>query len=239
MAAPLDEGAIHIFQKDEGGVDNFGRVTTINSPTPVGGDRFGRYIEIYYPLLLTSHLLPSDEAILFEAASPTTWNELTRYPTATSINPGAHFPYKNYLGIRAENTDVEIYELTAPGVLTPVQQLVKSGIGFGRDIKMNDESGTLRLITGASAYNSNDGALWVYAWDGMQFVEEKRIDTPDNTIPNFGDPNEISGDTILVQRTDGNGGKGEFYGYRKDQGGTNNWGLVAQYRATDSTVTSL
>ena len=203
-----NSGSAYIYQKDQGGTDNWGEVKKLNASDAASPDRFGYSVSISGDYAIVGAYQNSDNG----------------------SNSGSAYNYQKDQG----GTDNwgEVKKLTASDAAAEDE--------FGRSVSI---SGDYAII---SAYAKSDngsfsGSAYIYQKDQGgtdNWGEVKKLNASDAAaFDYFGWSVSISGDYAIVgaDGNDDNGSNsGSAYIYQKDQGGTDNWGEVKKLNASDA-----
>ncbi|MDA8745963.1 Ig-like domain-containing protein [Rubripirellula amarantea] len=196
-------GAAYVFQRNEGGADNWGRVTKIVGSDTVARDLFGRSIDVSGDTVVVSASVAdpvgasSGAAYVFERnqGGAGNWGQVTKL-TGSDQAAGDRFGQS----------------VTIDGDLIAVGAFRHDGAGT--------DSGT------AYVFERNQGGA--NTWGEIKTIEASDAAASDR----FGFSLSIDGSTLAVgSPLDDTGGLnqlGSVYVYSQDEGGTNNWGQVTK-----------
>ena len=199
-------GAAYVFKKDEGGTGNWGEIKKLTASDEVRDAHFG-----------WSVLIDNDH--IFIGA----------YGQTTSNMTGAVYIFKKDEG----GTDNwgQFLKLTNS----------VNGSQFGRSLAIDNDY----LVVGANYEGSHAGAIYIFnkdydpltpndissnAWGELKKIVPSDIENYDK----FGESVAINGDYIVVGSLKGDAGatnSGGAYIFKKDQGGTDNWGQIKKITA--------
>jgi len=205
----IGTGEAYVYKKDQGGADNWGLIKTLNSDNEDDGDTFGNSVAI-------------DGNYIVVGAR-------TDHGTADAIgSAGEAYVYKKDQGgvdnwglIKILNSDNE-----------------DTGDQFGWSVAISgdyiavgafvDDGSIDAIIDAGEVYVFKKDQGGVDNWGLIKILNSDNEDTADQ----FGYSVAISGDYIVVGAygddgsTDAISSAGEAYVFYKDQGGTDNWGLI-------------
>jgi FG-GAP repeat/K319L-like, PKD domain len=257
-----ESGYAYIFQRDEGGPDNWGEVIRLVGSDAEAVDSFGNSVSISGDTAVVGALGDDD----------------------AGTNAGAAYVFRRDKG--GSNNWGEVAKLTASDGATIDQFGISVSIGgdivivgangnddagsasgsayvFGRDEGGPENWGEVKKLTasnaaandrfGQSVSASGDTAI-VGAWDngpsgsayifqrdegGVDGWGEVKILTASDAAPGdwFGFSVSISGDTALIAARFDDGvatDTGSAYVFRRDEGGLDNWGEMTQLTASDA-----
>lgn len=200
-----DPGSAYVYERDAGGPGNWGAVGVLVPSDSAARDGFG-------------HSVSNDDGTIVVGALG-----------VPGSSPGAAYVYRRQAD-GAENWE-EVKKLIASD--TP-----SVSNGFGMSVSI---SGDTLLVGARIAPPDFSGAAYVFERDhgGVgNWGEVKKITAADGmTSDRFGHAVAIDGDTVVVGAShDDVGGEfhvGSAYVYRRDWGGSNEWGEVAHLFASD------
>ena len=198
-------GSVYIFKKDQGGADNWGELKKLTASDAATGDNFGYNVSI-----------SGDYAIV------------SAYSSASFS--GAAYIYKKDQG-GADNWG-ELKKLTASDAAT--------SDNFGQCVSISGDY-TIVGADGNDDDGSSSGSAYIYKKDqggADNWGELKKLTASDAAAYDFFGINvSISGDYVIIgadgNDDDGNS-SGSAYIYKKDEGGTDNWGEVKKITASDA-----
>lgn len=208
-------GAAYIYKKDEGGTDQWGAIKKITTADATADDNFGSSAAI------------SGQDILISAFAENEDVNGNFY----SGHAGSAYVFKTNHG-GAENWG-------------QTQKVIASDRGsgqnkFGTAIAIDGNYAVIGAVDESSS-NAAGGVAYIYQKNNMGVWEEiKKITSSDNVAnEGFGDNVAISGDYVVVgvrQKNYMEGGNtlqsvGAAYVFKKDHGGSNNWGEVKKLLA--------
>jgi hypothetical protein len=208
----VDRGAVYIFERDQGGVNNWGEVKKLTPSNAGDSDQFAFSIS-----------LDGDTVVVG-----------SRYANAGGAKRGSAYIFERDAG--GANQWGEIKILTASDG--------ENFDNFGYSVAISGDSVVVgaRTEDGAAA-NSSRGAAYVYernhggsnAWNEVK----KLIASDPEDGANFGASVGVDGDTIVVgaeEKDEGATDSGGAYLYKRNQGGSEQWGEVKKLFASDGTV---
>ncbi len=194
-----DAGAAYIFERNEGGADNWGEVAKLVATDAQAGDLFGSSVAIV------------GDAVVVGAASD------------DAAGPGAGAAYVFERGQGGADSWGEVKKLTASDA--------QAGDEFGWSVAVSGDT----VVVGAVSEDTGGdvaGATYVFERDeggAGNWGEVKKLtaSTDARAYLGFGWSVAVSGDTAVV------GANGAAYVFSRDQGGASNWGQVAKLTAPD------
>ncbi len=248
-------GAVYLFERNQGGIDNWGQIKKITASDGAAGDRFGLSVAISDDTLLVGANGNDDQAddagaaYLFERnqGGADNWGQVKKltaddgaagdfFGRSVTISgdtlligvsqddiQGAAYLFKRNQG-GADNWG-QVKKFTAPGSTV--------GDQFGRSVAISGDT----LFIGASGDNDQaDNAGAVYLFERNQggidnWGQIKKITTDSGSF--FGEALAISNDTLLVASPGEGGLQGAVYLFERNQGGADNWGQVTKLTAVD------
>ena len=258
----ISKGAVYIFSKDIGGMDNWGLEKKLMAPISEIGDRFGTSLDIEGNIVLVGSDLydgiwnDMGSAYLFarDQGGFGNWG-LLKQLTADSPNPSEWFGHS--VDLAQDHVIVGAYNWEFMQDTGSAYIFARDFGGIGNwgqvkkleafDGEIEDRYGISVAINGSFAAVGADGddnatgSVYLYQNGGNQWGFLKKIIAPDaDSIQGFGSEVVLS-DLILAIGAPGDNNfkginKGAVYIYYKDMGGENNWGFVK--KVVSSTGTS-
>ena len=199
-------GAAYVFQRDEGGADNWGEVKKLIASDAEARDNFGGSVAI------------SGDTALVGA---------DREDAEFLANTGAAYLFQRDEGGAGNWGEVKKLVASDP----------QQNGSFGASVALSDDT----AIVGATGVNTAKGAAYLFGRDqggAGNWGEVKKVTASDPGPSNvFGSKVGISGDTAIVGAPleDGQASNaGAAYVLERDAGGPNDWGQVKKLVATDS-----
>ena len=257
-----DKGAVYVFERDEGGSDNWGEVKKITASDGAVGDAFGHSAAISVDAVVIGAHYDDDNGDSSGAAyiyyrdrgGTGNWGEVKKitasdgeyldifgYSVSISVDTvvvGA--PYEDEQGQNKGAAYIFYRDEGGADNWGEVQKIMGSdcvGLGadeFGWSLSINANT----LVVGARQWASAVGSAYIfYRNQGGtdNWGEVKKITASDGAPDDcFGSSVSISGDTLVV-------GANQYYnlqiGYAyifyRDEGGTDNWGEVRKITPDD------
>lgn len=204
-------GAVYVFNRNQGGTNNWGQVKKITASDAGAAKAFGLKVEL-------------DSATLVVGANEHFFYNTTPYPGFYPVGPGSAYVFEQNQG--GTNNWGQVKKVTPSDGVT--------GDAFG----YLDVDGDY-LVVASHFKNSYQGAVYIfYRNQGgtNNWGQVKKIVPPiSSSIPTYGLGIDVSGDNLAVGSYYESGG-GYVYVYSRNQGGTNNWGQVKKFKG--STVSS-
>jgi outer membrane protein assembly factor BamB len=195
-----NRGAAYIFERNQGGTENWGQVKKLTASDAAGGDDFGSSVSI------------NSNTVVVGA-----W--------VKNSNAGAAYIFERNQG-GAENWG-EVKKLTASDAAT---------FGyFGYSVAINADT----LVIGS--YGKQPGAAYIFERNqggAENWGEVKKLTASDGIGGDqFGISVAINIDTVAVGANHGNRGtSGAVYMFERNQGGAANWGQVQELTANDANL---
>lgn len=252
-------GAVFIHQRDEGGADNWGEVASITPPSVASGDQFGGSVALAGDVLVAgaaeaagtgqAHIFMRDQggadnwgqvAVLAGAATGDAFGQDVAIDgdliaisafrhDGVGVDSGAAYVYERNAG-GADNWG-EVAELAADDAAADIR--------FGYSVAVNGDLIAVGAQRGDGA-EAQSGALYLFARDeggADNWGQVTKITHPDGKSGDrFGESVATDGDLILVGAPRGDAAttdEGAAYLYGRDEGGADNWGMVAELTADD------
>lgn len=255
-------GAAYIYQRDQGGVNNWGLVKTIFASDPSIGANFGRAVSIYGNTIVVGadgddqNGLLAGAAYVFEKhfGGENNWGEVKKI-LASDGDAYDDFGYSVSIDLdtiivgaaRADSGGAAyIYERNQNGLnmwgetkkIIPIDNQYARDFGISVDIDNN----TAIIGDHWDTQSSSDaGAAYIFQRDpdaGNTWGMVKKIIPSDiQSGDNFGYAVAISGEVIVIGSFDNDGlvaDSGSVYVYEKDNGGLDNWGNTTKLSALDA-----
>ncbi len=201
-------GAVYVFQRDEGGTNNWGEVKKLTASDAQAGDRFGWSVAI------------SGDTAVIGAQHEDTWGSFAGAAYLLARDQGG------------TNNWGEVKKLTASDA--------QAGDEFGYSVAA---SANIALIgsRGEDSAAGDAGAAYIYRRDegGVDnWGEMKKLVASDAQISDeFGWSAAVSGATAVIgayQEDAGGTDAGAAYVFQRNQGGADNWGEVIKLTAADA-----
>ena len=216
------QGRAYVYRRDQGGTDNWGQSAILENPEspPVGSPLFGNEVSIAGDIAAVGAFTQngptytSDGAVyLFQKSGTDTWTFLKK--------------------------------LVRPDASTEAND----NFGYAIDIRDIDGNGTAdRMVVGAprvDKYAGNNGMIYIFDRDQGGTNNWGLVAETTNTVAATYSLNgtrvalNATGDTIMAGARVYDGPASDAGGvaiFQKDQGGTNNWGLVNYLTASDASA---
>jgi len=208
-----EAGAAYVFQRNEGGADNWGEVTKLTASDAQAGDWFG-----------FSVALSADSAVVGAVGEDNTGGSAA----------GAAYVFQRDQG-GADNWG-EVKKLTAsdPGPFDNFGRVAVSGDTAVVGAFLEDAGGT--DAGAAYVFQRNEGGT-----DNWSEVK-KLLASDAQASDGFAVSVEVSGDTTIVGAYQEDAGGSFFYDFgaayvfQRNEGGTDNWGEVTKLTASDAQI---
>ncbi len=195
------KGAAFVFERNQGGANNWGEVKKLTASDGASGDLFGRSVSVHLDSIIVG---------------------------ASNVNSfaGAAYIFERNQG--GANNWGQVKKLTGSDTA--------GGDNFGSSAALNGDV----AVAGAFGKNSGQGAAYVFERNqggANNWGEVKKLTASDGGAGDFfGLASAISGDTVMVGARADDAEKGSAYNFDRNQGGTNNWGEVQKLTASDGAM---
>jgi hypothetical protein len=246
-------GAAYVFERNQGGTDNWGQVQELAASDAASGDFFGTCVSISGDTVVVGNepLYNTGAAYVFDRNQGGTnnWGQVQKLAAGDAAQ-GDQFGY--WVSISGDTAVVGawgknsvtgaayVFDRNQGGANNwgQVQKLAASdaaeGDQFGVSVAISGDT----VVVGANAQNTNTGAAYVFDrnqggannWGQVQ----KLAASDAAAFDQFGITVSISGDTVVVGANGKTNSTGAAYVFDRNQGGTNNWGQVKELTASDA-----
>ena len=252
----LESGAAYIFDRDRGGLDNWGQVKKIIASDPAAYGQIGLSVSISSNTVVVG---ANSSGYIFDRdrGGPDNWGQVKKI---TASDGAAYDRFGESVSISGDTVVVGRRFDTDNGSFSGSAYIFdrdQDGIdNWGQVKKINASDGAAydqfgysvsisadTLVVGAPDDDDNaSGYGSAYIFDRDQggpdnWGQARKITASDVAWPgNFGKSVSISGDTVVVgaEDDDDNGSEsGSVYIFDRDQGGPDNWGQVQKIIASD------
>jgi hypothetical protein len=215
-----DRGEVLIFEKNRGGNDNWGLVTTLRSPNASNQDNFGNSVALYENILVVGARLDDGSG-------------------ENISNAGEAYVF----GPSGLNNWVLIKVLNSPN--QSVDDFFGSSVAIYNDYIVvgapNDDGATEAISNAGEAYVFKKDQGGINNWGLI-----KTLNSPNESVDDlFGSSVAIYEDYIVIGAPNDDGATeainntGEAYVFKKDQDGTDNWGLIKTLNSPNESVGDL
>jgi hypothetical protein len=205
------QGAAYVFERHQGGTDNWGEVKQLLDGTGARGDHFGYSVAINGDTIVVS--APEDR-IGFDGQRRGSVSIYSR-------NAGGSNAWGQIK--KRVPSDGEIADLFGYSLAISDNTIVVGA--FWDDIGFNTDQGSAYILEKDRGGNNNWG------------ISKKLIANDGAAFDNFGHSVGISGNTVVVganyDDVGSNNLQGSAYIFERNQGGTNQWGQVKKLIASD------
>lgn len=258
-----DAGTAYIFERNQGGTDNWGQLTTLTAADAAVGDHFGQ-VAISGDIAIVGAFEDDDvetgsgSAYIFyrNQGGTNAWGQFKKI-TAGDPEEGDRFGVA--VGIDGDYVVVGAHQPTEPTAGTGKAYVFYRNQGgtdnWGQVKKLtasdgakNDFFGSWVAISGdtvviGAQLHGTSGAAYLFQRDHGgtnnwgERAELEPSDSPTDAL--FGAGVDINGDYVIVgaYRSDDDGfNSGSAYIFARDEGGTDNWGEVKKLTASDASA---
>ncbi|MCB0170160.1 MAG: choice-of-anchor D domain-containing protein, partial [Anaerolineae bacterium] len=265
--AGTGSGSAYVFERNQGGADQWGEVAKITASDAAAADQFGISVTISGDTLVVGAHQDSDtgqfsgSAYVFERdqGGINQWGEFTkitattsitgdRFGTAVALSGDTLFVGAPFIDESGNNFGlVYIFERNQGGAdqwgyVTEFNAAdTGSGDRFGEAISISDDTVVVGAIGTSTPGIGSAGAAYVFMRNQggtNQWGQVQRLIASDAAQSDwFGDAVAISGDTVIVgahQDDDFGTRTGSAYIFERNQGGANQWGEVQKLLASDA-----
>src|SRR6202011_4785785 len=247
-------GAAYIFERNKGGVDNWGQVKELTASDAVQGDEFGEKVAINGDTVIVGAPFKNSQtgaAYIFERnqGGADNWGQVKEV-TASDAVVSDQFGFAvginvDTVVIGAENKNLGtgaayIFERNQGGAESwgQVKELTASdavqGDQFGNQVTIDGDT----VAIGADLKNSSTGAVYIFernqggvAENWGQVKELTASDAAQNNL--FASELNLNDDTLVVGAPGNNSSTGAAYIFERNQGGAEKWGQVQEVTASD------
>ncbi len=229
-------GAVFIFERDSGGVDQWGQTAVVVPSDAAEGDRFGHAVTIEGDLLVVGSIGDDDP-------NPTAAPGTKILDAAGSVyfferdvgGPGQWGQVDKLVASNGEIFDNFGFDLALSGSVLAVSAWTEE----------ETQATGCSPVTCSARSGVDAGVVYVYernagtgAWEEQAFIESPRepVSTAEAFFDNYGRRVALSGDTLVVSASEediSDADQGTVYIYERNAGGPNQWGEVAVLRAGD------
>ena len=254
------QGAVYIFERNAGGVDNWGEVKKVVASDGAAGDYFGLSVALDGDTLVVGAVYGDSNngaAYVFErnAGGAENWGQVKKLVASDGVSGDEYGvsvgvsgdlilvgAFIHQVGANFGQGEAYLYGRNAGGAenwgefkkLTASDGVAGDNLGVGVAV-----SGDW-AVAGAASRNGGFGAAYVFGKDvgGAGNWGEAKILTPFDGAPvdQFGYSLSISGSLLAVsspKHSVSGTVSGATYLFGADEGGTGNWGLVKQLTPSD------
>jgi hypothetical protein len=216
-----DEGAVYIFQRNQGGVNNWGllqKLTKANSfYDPVTG-RSGSFGHSFGTTVVLSKdtLVVGDPTFTYDANGD--GRTACTDTISDECSAGAVFVYRYDSSVNQWISETQLRPSDLV-VIDPSRQYQASS--FGSSVSITDDT----IFAGAPRRNADAGAVYIFSRDSLTELQRlEGIKTQEVAFPYFGTALAASGDTLVVSapNSDSSVSGAVVYAFQKNQA-TNIW----------------
>lgn len=251
-------GAVYVFEKDQGGLNNWGEIKKVVARDRKTGGQFGFSVAISGNTLVVgsntddigeSHDQGSAYMFRRNAGGENNWGQTEKLLGSDLANiQGAYFGSSVVIsgttvivGATGKGS-AYIFERDQGGINNwgEVKKLVPSDLGYGFGILAISGN---TLVVGAYSANGvrpGQGASYIFERNqgGLSnWGEVRKLLAFDGRSGDyFGQTVAINGKNVIVGAPRSNRGQGSVYSFRSDAGGINNWGAIRRPIVSDATA---
>ena len=246
-AGGTNAGAVYVFERDEGGADNWGEVKKVTASDAQAGHLFGQSVAISGDTAVVGAYENAHQGAAYvfyrDDGGAENWGEV-KMLTASDIGLGGHFGWSVAVSgatavVASQDDAAYVFDRDEGGADNwgEVKKFTTLGLGSGRSVAV---SGDATLV--GSPSEGDGGAVHVFERDeggADNWGEVKMLTASDAEAGDaFGHSVAVSDDTALVgaDRADAVGSQkaGAAYVFERDEGGLVNWGEVTKLTASDA-----
>jgi hypothetical protein len=269
VGANLKQGLAYVFERNQGGADNWSEVANLTASDGAADDHFGWSVSISDDTIVVGAMGDDiganngqGSAYIFNRnqGGPDNWGEVAKL-TASDGASDDYFGrsvsisadtvvvgvYCDDIGANSNQGSAYVYERNQGGTDNwgEVTKLTASDGEPGDELGGSVSIDVDTIIVGASADNfgikQEQGSAYVFERNqggADNWGEVEKLSAPDGEDSDeFGCSVSISGDTIAVgalfDDIGANNFQGSAYIFSRNQGGADNWNLVTKLRASD------
>ena len=208
-----NSGSVYVFERDQGGTNNWGEVLEIRNPTPKLGDNFGISVGIQNDVLVAGAWRAEPDGRPFNLAN------------------GEVMVFHRDLG-GADNWGLAA-TLTTPAAST--------GANFGRTVAIDNDTLVVGAIQSLGSIGTGEAYVFERDQGGTDaWGQVARLEASDGALlDRFGHAVDIDGDTLVVGADFHNGvglNSGAAYVFERNEGGANAWGQSFKLTASDASI---
>jgi len=254
------KGAAYVFERNQGGADNWGQVQILTASDGASGDRLGESVGISGDTIVVGARGESDEgndagaAYIFERnqGGSDNWGQVQKLIASDgaeddwfgvsvaisgdTIIVGAQGNDSNKGAAYIFNRNQSAADYW--GQVKKITSLIRvSDYRFGGNVSISGDT----LVVSAHGENNYRGSAYVFERNeggADNWGQVEKIFPSDGEADDFFGSVSISGDSIVVgaHADDDNGTQsGSVYVYARNQGGADEWGFVQKLTASDGT----
>ncbi len=203
--AGSNSGSAYVFDRNRGGIDNWGQVSRLNANDGAAGDRFGQSVAISGDTVVAGAQLDDDianasgSAYLFERnrGGADNWDQIAKLSASDAT-------MNDLFGASVDISDDTVV------------------VGVFGDDDAGTDAGAVYLFDRDQGGADNWG----------QIAKLTASDANDNDL--FGLSVAISGDTVLVGALFDDDAAGSAYRFERNEGGANSWGEFQKFTASEA-----
>ena len=262
-AGGSNAGAVYVFQRDQGGPDNWGEVKKLTASNAQAGDRFGLSVAISGDTVVVGaawEAFTVGAAYIFQRdqGGADNWGEVKKL-TASDAQFGDFFGFP--VAVSGDTVVVGAAVADSGEANTGAAYIFQRGQGgtdnwgevtklTASDAQLGDRFGISAAVTGDTtvvgasgedAVGTNAGAAYIFQRNeggADNWGEVRKLTASDaQTEDRFGTSVAVSADSVLVGAVVEDAGgtdAGAAYAFGRNEGGADNWGEVKKLTASDA-----
>jgi hypothetical protein len=249
-------GAAYIFERNQGGANNWGEVKKLTASDPAANDQFGVAVTVEADtIVIGAHTKISSTGAAYiysrNQGGAGNWGEVKKL---TASDPAPESQFGCAVAINADTLVIGsagkffgtgaayIFERNQGGAGNwgQIKKLTASDANFNSRFGTAVAISADTVVAGADLKNNITGAAYLYERNrgGAENWGEVKILTASDAAMNssFGRAVGISGDTVVVGAHTMASATGAAYLYDRNQGGAENWGEIQKLAASDAGI---
>jgi len=259
IGAPDDDdsgsssGSAYVFNRSEGGTDNWGEVKKLIASDGADGDRFGYSVSVSGDVAIVGS--PADEAGLGSAyifsrneGGADSWGEVKKLTASDGVTGdvfGVSVSVSGHVALIGSRDDdssrgsAYIFNRNEGGADNwgEAKKLVASDGATGDDFGVSVSVSGDVAIVGATGDEGSIGSAYIFSRNeggADNWGEVKKLTATDGvTGDGFGVSVSVSRDAAIVGAVGDGAGSGSAYIFNRNEGGVDNWGKAKKLTAAD------
>jgi hypothetical protein len=252
-------GAVYVFDRNQGGANNWGQVKELAASDAAAGDQFGSWVSLSGDTVVVGAWAKNSgtgAAYVFDRnrGGTNNWGQVQELAASDAGREGGFGVSVSLsgdtvvVGAYTKNSAAGaayVFDRNQGGTNNwgQVQELAASDAAahdqFGYSVSISGDT----VVVGANGKNSNTGAAYVFDrnqggtnnWGWVKELAASDAAAGDD----LGWSVSISGDTVVVGAPGKNSLTGAAYVFDRNQGGTNNWGQLEKLTASDAAANDI